>query len=311
MHPVIVKIGPVPLYSFGLMVVVAFLVGGWLVTRELRRKELTPDHLEGFPMAALVGGLLGARLYYLLAHWEEVLQDPFRSLFSGSGLTWYGGLIGGALLTLALGRRRDAIVLHRGKLSVPAGTPLLWTAVIAVAVAGVFGAAQAVLKAVLLLPVVIVLLADSWVLWPGAGRAVSSWKLCDAFAPGLAAAYGIGRIGCQLAGDGDYGPPSDLPWAMAYPEGVVPTTVAVHPTPVYEVLMMAVVFALLWRARRTPRAPGWLFGLYLALVGAERWISEFFRVRPERPAGMSVAQWISLAVVVAGVWLVSARRRDA
>jgi phosphatidylglycerol:prolipoprotein diacylglycerol transferase len=310
-HPVIVKIGPIPVYSFGLMVVIAFLVAGWLTSKELQRREMEPAYLEGFPMAALLGGLVGARTYYLIAHWHELLHDPFASLFSGSGLTWYGGLLGGAVLTLALGHRRTPITLRHGRVGGAAGTIALWVVLGAVIVVGVRGAPRLSIKLLFLVPAVAVLLARQWTLWPGTSPQVTSWSLCDAFAPGLAAAYGIGRIGCQLAGDGDYGPPSTLPWAMAYPHGVVPTDVPVHPTPVYEVLMMAGIVAILWRARRSPRAPGWLFGLYLVLVGIERWVSEFFRVRFERPLGLSVAQWISLAVVLGGIWLMSTRRRHA
>ena len=92
----------------------------------------------------------------------------------------------------------------------------------------------------------------------------------------LAAGYAIGRIGCQLAGDGDYGIPWDGPWAMAYPDGTVPTTEEVHPTPVYETIAMGIVALLLWRWRHRWRA-GTLFGLWLVLAGAERFLVEFVR----------------------------------
>ena len=72
----------------------------------------------------------------------------------------------------------------------------------------------------------------------------------DIIGPTLLLGYGIGRIGCLLAGDGDYGPPSDLPWAMAFPNGTVPTDVPVHPTPIYESLMSFAFFGLLWSQRR-------------------------------------------------------------
>ena len=78
----------------------------------------------------------------------------------------------------------------------------------------------------------------------------------------LALGYAIGRIGCQLSGDGDYGSPWDGPWAMAYPDGTVPTDEEVHPTPIYETLAMGVVAYVLWRLRDRFR-PGMLFALYL------------------------------------------------
>ena len=98
----------------------------------------------------------------------------------------------------------------------------------------------------------------------------------DVAAVPLAAGYAIGRIGCQLAGDGDYGKPWNGPWAMAYPHGTVPTTEQVHPTPVYETLTMGLVAWLLWR-RRHRCAPGGLFALYLVLAGTERFLVEFLR----------------------------------
>jgi phosphatidylglycerol:prolipoprotein diacylglycerol transferase len=95
---------------------------------------------------------------------------------------------------------------------------------------------------------------------------------------------------------------------MAYPKGVVPTTIPVHPTPVYEILMMIPIVWILWRLRTIPGRPGWHFGFYLALVGAERFIAEFYRVRLEKTLGLSMAQWISVAVVLAGMVLISSRR---
>jgi phosphatidylglycerol:prolipoprotein diacylglycerol transferase len=255
MHPKLIDFGSVHLFgrdiplaiqSFGLMVVLAYFAAGWLVVRELRRRKIQPDHIEGYPLVALLGGIVGARIYYLLEHPSSLRADFFGALFDGAGLTWYGGALGGALAVAFMARRRGQ----------------------------------------------------------------SLWSLADAFAPGLALAYAIGRIGCQLAGDGDYGPPSSLPWAMAYPNGVVPTDERCHPTPVYETLMMGLAALILWRLRLRPRRSGWLFGLYLVLAGGERWLAEWFRVRPERFAGLSTAQWISVLAVALGCW-VWARRRGA
>lgn len=126
------------------------------------------------------------------------------------------------------------------------------------------------------------------------------WTFADALAPMIASGYGFGRIGCQLAGDGDYGTPSDLPWAMSYPNGLVPTFEKVHPTPVYEVLAMAVIFAILWRLRTRKTRPGWLFSLYLVLAGVERLLVEFIRVNPRLLFGLSEAQLVAVAMIVGG-----------
>lgn len=120
----------------------------------------------------------------------------------------------------------------------------------------------------------------------------------------LALGYAIGRIGCQLAGDGDYGDVTSLPWGMSYPEGTVPTREIVHPTPVYETLASLVIFWLLWRMRGRLSAPWALFGLYLVLAGIERFMVEFVRATPVVAAGLTAAQIISIAIVLAGAVLV-------
>jgi phosphatidylglycerol:prolipoprotein diacylglycerol transferase len=125
----------------------------------------------------------------------------------------------------------------------------------------------------------------------------------------LAAGYAIGRIGCQLAGDGDYGKPWNGPWAMAYPHGTVPTTTPVHPTPVYETLAMGLVAVMLWRWRHRGR-PGTLFAVYLVLAGVERFLVEFVRRNPDVLLGLTQPQVISVLMIVGGgAWL--ALRRGA
>src|SRR5690606_20684067 len=121
-------------------------------------------------------------------------------------------------------------------------------------------------------------------------------------APALAAAYALGRVGCFLVGD-DYGRPTDLPWGIRFPEGIPPTTagnmrrlfgmeipatvppdavLAVHPTQLYETALMLGAFALLWRLRKASGGVGWIFGLYLALAGVERFIIEILRAKDDR-----------------------------
>ncbi len=127
----------------------------------------------------------------------------------------------------------------------------------------------------------------------------------DIIGPTLLLGYGIGRIGCLLAGDGDYGPPSDLPWAMAFPNGTVPTDVPVHPTPIYESLMSFAFFGLLWsQRRRFEDVPGTTFGLSLILLGVERFIAEFWRITPRVLGWMTGAQIFSIIAFVVGIALI-------
>ncbi|MEI7520517.1 MAG: prolipoprotein diacylglyceryl transferase family protein [Thermoleophilia bacterium] len=139
---------------------------------------------------------------------------------------------------------------------------------------------------------------------------IATWKriplgvMANAAAAPLALAYVIGRIGCQLAGDGDYGSATSLPWGMSYPDGTVPTTEIVHPTPIYESIAMLVVFWVLWRFRGRLTAPWSLFGLYLVLAGIERLLVEFVRRTPTEFAGLTTAQIISVGLILIGLPLV-------
>jgi len=128
----------------------------------------------------------------------------------------------------------------------------------------------------------------------------------DALAPLLLLGYGIGRIGCFLAGDGDYGPPSDLPWAMAFPNGTVPTDVPVHPTPLYETGMSLIGFGLLWAIRKQKEGmPGWVFGGGLILTGIERFLAEIWRLNSPTFLGLlTTAQLFSILMIAIGGWFI-------
>ncbi len=159
------------------------------------------------------------------------------------------------------------------------------------------------------------LFSASGLVWYGGligGSAAVAWAIhrspnpflptVDVIGPLLLLGYGIGRIGCLLAGDGDYGPPSDLPWAMAFPNGTVPTDVPVHPTPIYETTMSFIAFGTLWSQRhRFVETPGIMFGASLVLMGVERFIAEIWRINPKVLAWMSAAQVLSIALFVFGI----------
>ena len=259
-YPFVVHLGPLEITGYGLMLMVAFLMGGWLIARQLREKGLREDYAADIVAAAVIGGILGAKLWYV-----ALTRDP-GALFSRGGLVWYGGFIGGAA----------AVILNGWRLRVP----LRWT-----------------------------------------------MRLT---APALAAAYALGRVGCFLVND-DYGRPTNLPWAVKFPQGLPPSTagnlhqlfgvavpagtdpatvLAVHPTQLYEVALMLVAFGILWHLRKSGRPIGWLFGLYLILAGVERFVVEIVRAKDDRFLGpFTLAQLTSVIIVAIGVFLLAAWRK--
>ncbi len=132
-------------------------------------------------------------------------------------------------------------------------------------------------------------------------------EFLDACSPAAAAGYAIGRIGCLLSGDGDYGIPTKLPWGMSFPNGIVPTTERVHPTPLYEFFIWLAIAAFLWhmgaKALRGPKAKGEIFANYLILTGAARFLIEFIRINPRSFFGLSNAQAASAASILLGAVL--------
>lgn len=132
-------------------------------------------------------------------------------------------------------------------------------------------------------------------------------EFMDLCSPAAAVGYAIGRIGCLLSGDGDYGVPTKLPWSMSFPNGVVPTTERVHPTPIYEFLIWLLIAAILWQVGKKTlngEAAGKIFSYYLILTGVARFLIEFIRINPRSFFGMSNAQTVSLVSIISGLLLV-------
>jgi len=135
----------------------------------------------------------------------------------------------------------------------------------------------------------------------------SRWPLLPVLAaatPALAIGHGIGRIGCFLVGD-DYGKVTDLPWGVAFPEGLPPTPLRVHPTQLYEMAYLFVVGWLLVGWRKQGVSDRHVLGRYLALAGGGRFLIEFIRINTRVALGLTVAQYVSLALVAAGLALIA------
>lgn len=234
-----IDLGPITLQTFGLMFALAFVVSGWIVGLRLKELGSPVDWAYELILAAAVGGILGAKLWFSLVEGDWSTDQ----IFSGTGLVWYGGALGGAA----------AVALYA-----------------------------------------------KW-------RKIFGLTLLDVCAPALAAGYAVGRIGCQLSGDGDYGKPTDAFWGMGYPDGTVPTPpgVDVHPTPIFEAVSMGVLAFVLWKLRDR-YAPGTLFGFYLVFSALERFLIEFLRTNEDVALGMTLAQLTSIVMIAIGSALIVA-----
>jgi phosphatidylglycerol:prolipoprotein diacylglycerol transferase len=130
----------------------------------------------------------------------------------------------------------------------------------------------------------------------------------SAAAPALAIGHAIGRVGCFMVGD-DYGKVSNLPWAVAFPEGLPPTLDRVHPTQLYEAIPLFVICGVLIHLRRAGYSDRVVFGTYLVLAGTTRFLVEFLRINAKVLGPMTVAQLAALTAVAAGAWLLAGGRR--
>jgi len=240
-----IHLGSITLQTFGIAFALAFIAAGAVLGRRLKEIGKSTDWAYEMIIVALVGGLVGARLNFVIQNYGDVKGDLLGNLFSGSGLVWFGGAVGGAIGVALWAWRRKMLNL----------------------------------------------------------------TLLDICAVPLCVGYAIGRIGCQISGDGDYGVAWNGPWAMAYPDGTKPIDTPVHPTPIYETLAMGLVAYFLWSLRDRFQA-GVLFAIYLVLAGTERLLVEFIRRNSAEFLGLTQPQLISVVMIVAGlVWLgVKARR---
>ncbi len=243
------KLGPLQLSTYGLMVWLGLVFGYQVLAADLRRRKLPGDPVTMILWLA-VAGLAGSKLWHVLETPAAFFADPLGRLFSSTGFAWYGAAVGGLGALFLLARHYK----------------------------------------------------------------VAQLAMLDVAAPAAALGYAIGRIGCLLSGDGDYGIPTSLPWGMSFPEGLVPTTERVHPTPIYEFLAGAATFWFLWksggRALRQPRPVGEVAAQYFLLSGLARFLVEFIRINPRSIFGFTNAQVASLAFMIAGaVLLLVVRQR--
>lgn len=368
------------LNSFGFFVALAFIGAYLTLTWELRRKEalglVLPTTRQirvgeaakpaELAVQGLVGFLIGWKGLYILLHTAEVTADPPAFLLSGTG-SFIGGLAVAALMVWLLWREKKKQQLPEPKEKTITVHPWQQTGNITItaAVWGFIGAkvfhwlesprdfldlvatgnVADLVSGLTMYGGLIV--AGIMVVRFFRKHGMAILPSMDAAAPGLMLAYGIGRLGCHVAGDGDWGIANTAPkpgwipqwlWSYDYPNNVnavlgphrggysgVPITdgpcfegycthlvPGVFPTPLYETLMCLALFGVLWALRKRIGTPGVLFGIYLIMNGVERFLIEKIRVNEPFLGTWTQAEVISLALVLLGIAAVAVlqKRKD-
>jgi phosphatidylglycerol:prolipoprotein diacylglycerol transferase len=269
MIPKLFQIGPVPVYSYGLMLGIAFIAASWLLSKEFKRRHMGENAAINITFIALIAGVIGAKLLYIIEEWGSISSMPSGKLFSTegifspAGLTWYGGLILATLLIYLYTRAKKIPFLRVADATAPGLAIGYGIARIGCHLSGDGDYGVPVSE------------FASWVPW---GTNYSKGTLPPS----------VAFHGSEIAKK--YG-------------GMVPDNTLCHPTPVYEFILGLIIFAILWYYRKKFAIDGKLFGLYLILSSIARFLVEFIRLNPRFLFGLSEAQLISVGLLILGFFL--------
>lgn len=327
---------PLPIQTFGFFMGLSFLGAYWATSSELKRKEdlgllrssqktiilhKRPGTQE-YLIQIIFGMLIGYKLLDMILNYTQLLDDTQGFILSGRGNP-IGAIIGGAIAYYFVKKEDDKAKQHTPTEQVVTVHPyqLMGNILLIAAVAGLLGAkvfhnlenldefSKDPIGALLSFSGLTfyggLIVAAFAVLRYTGKNGIPALHMIDAAAPGLILAYGIGRIGCQLSGDGDWGIVNLAPkpewmaalpdwmWSFTYPHNVISEGIPIEgcvgkhcyalpqpvfPTPFYEVLMSLAIFGILWSMRKKITTPGMLFCIYLIFNGAERFLIEKIRV---------------------------------
>jgi phosphatidylglycerol:prolipoprotein diacylglycerol transferase len=243
------NVGGLAIHWYGILVAAGFVAGLWTASRRAPRADLAPVTIADYGPWAVLGAIVGARLWFVLGYWEEEFASrPLWHVFNlrAGGLVFYGGLVGATLVTVLFAR------------------------------------------------------------W----RRVALWNLADVLAPSIALGHAFGRVGCLFNGC-CHGTPTDLPWAVHYPDDPVTRGAGVHPTPAYEALLLLGLYATLAAQFRRRQFHGQTFALYLLAYAVLRFGVEFLRgdYGGQNVAGLKPGQAFSVVVLAAGAALYATLRK--
>jgi phosphatidylglycerol:prolipoprotein diacylglycerol transferase len=269
MIPKLFQLGPIPVYSYGLMLGICFIVASWLLNKEFKRKKLDENAAINVTFIALLGGVIGSKLLYVIEEWSSIMAMPVGKifstdgLFSPAGLTFYGGLILATILIYVYTRMKKIPFLRVADATAPS-------------LAIGYGIARIGCH----------LSGDG-----DYGLPVSEFMSCVPWGTD----YSNGTLPPSIAFRG-----TELAQKFG---GVVPDNTLCHPTPIYELIIAIIIFSVLWAKRKVFKMDGKLFGLYLILSGAARLLVEFIRLNPKLIFGLSEAQVISVLLILIGIYL--------
>lgn len=355
--------------SFGFFVAVAFILASWTLGRELRRMEglgllkvTTRRETFGLPASkgeligqGLIGFIIGWKGFYLITNSDEALADPPAFLLSAQG-DFIAGIAVGALLVWLRWRAKEKQKLAEPRTEEVKVQPHEHAGNITI-VAAIWGFVGAKLFHWLEYPGQFIsfitdptgedvitgltmygglIVAGAMVIRYFVKNGIPAWNGADAAAPGVMLAYAVGRIGCHVSGDGDWGIPNTSPapswmpswlWSYDYPNNVNAVTgpqrggysgemitdgtcfegycthlvPGVFPTPLYETIVCLLLFGVMWALRKKMKPAGSIFFLFLFLNGLERFFIEKIRVNEPVLGNITQAEIIATLLMAAGI----------
>jgi len=247
MYPILFKYKFISIGGYGLMLGTGFYLAFLLFERELKLRNMNPELAYKVLLSAIPCGIIGAKIFHILEHFSEFIMNPIDMIFSGSGLSVYGGYILSLLVSMIIIKKSRESILN----------------------------------------------------------------VFDVVSPSLALGYCFGRFGCHVAGDGCYGITTFSILGTAYPNGIVPTTIPVMPTPLFEVFLSFVTVGLLLQIRKLDLNVGKIFAIFLLLNGIPRFLVEFIRLNPKLIFNLTQAQVIAIIFILTGItcWIFSKKRK--
>jgi phosphatidylglycerol:prolipoprotein diacylglycerol transferase len=237
MYPILFNYKLITIGSYGLLLGLAFYLSFLLLEREFTVKKIDPELAYKLLIVIIPSAIIGAKLFHVFENFSEFLSSPSDMIFSGAGLSVYGGFVLSFISAMFVIKKNNEGILN----------------------------------------------------------------IFDTTSPAMALGYAIGRLGCHASGDGCYGLPTESIFGMAYPNGIVPITVNVFPTPLFESFASLIFFLVLMRLRKNEMKTGTLFFIYLIMNGFARFTIEFIRLNPVTSLGLTQAQIVALCFITAGI----------